>query len=195
MKAIHGGKTKSDPIDSHKIAKLLRGGNFPLAYIYPKARRATRDLLRRRMRLVLFRSEAMGHVQNAFHQYNLPRWPKRLDRAKNREGVLERFEEPSLRRSMEIDLGLIEYLEEQIRSLELHLERTARVDDPYSLSLLRTVPGIGQVLGLAILYEADDIRRFATPGQFLPIAAWWRASTRRRARPRAARAGRWATVT
>jgi transposase len=49
----------------------------------------------------------------------------------------------------------------------LHLERAARVDDPYSLSLLRSVPGIGQVLGLAILYEADDIRRFATPGQFL----------------------------
>ncbi len=32
MKAIHGGKTKSDPIDSEKIARLLRGGNFPIAY-------------------------------------------------------------------------------------------------------------------------------------------------------------------
>src|SRR5688572_8940597 len=27
MKAIHGGKTKSDKIDSDKIARLLRGGN------------------------------------------------------------------------------------------------------------------------------------------------------------------------
>ena len=31
MKAIHGGKTKNDKIDSFKIAKLLKGGNFPLA--------------------------------------------------------------------------------------------------------------------------------------------------------------------
>lgn len=30
MKAIHGGKTKNDKIDSYKIAALLRGGNFPI---------------------------------------------------------------------------------------------------------------------------------------------------------------------
>ena len=33
MKAIHGGKTKNDKIDSEKIARLLRGGMFPLAYV------------------------------------------------------------------------------------------------------------------------------------------------------------------
>ncbi len=32
MKAIHGGKAKNDKIDAGKIARLLRGGNFPLAY-------------------------------------------------------------------------------------------------------------------------------------------------------------------
>ncbi len=52
MKAIHGGKAKNDRIDSFKIANLIRGGNFPLAYVYPKAMRATRDLLRRRMKIV-----------------------------------------------------------------------------------------------------------------------------------------------
>jgi transposase len=35
MKAIHGGKAKNDKIDAHKIAVLLRGGRFPLAYVYP----------------------------------------------------------------------------------------------------------------------------------------------------------------
>ena len=29
MKAIHGGKTKNDKIDAHKIAVLLRGACFP----------------------------------------------------------------------------------------------------------------------------------------------------------------------
>ena len=37
MRAIHGGKTKDDKIDSLKIAQLLRGGNLPIAYAYPKA--------------------------------------------------------------------------------------------------------------------------------------------------------------
>jgi hypothetical protein len=37
MKAIHGGKTKNDRIDSAKIASLLRGGNLPQqAYVYPR---------------------------------------------------------------------------------------------------------------------------------------------------------------
>ena len=47
MEAIHGGKAKNDRIDSFKIASLIRGGNSPLAYTYPKKMRATRDLLRR----------------------------------------------------------------------------------------------------------------------------------------------------
>ena len=34
MKAIHGGKAKNDRIDSFKIVNLIRGGNFPLAYVY-----------------------------------------------------------------------------------------------------------------------------------------------------------------
>jgi transposase len=35
MKAIHGGKTKNDKIDSRKIAGLLRSGMIPQAYVYP----------------------------------------------------------------------------------------------------------------------------------------------------------------
>ena len=33
MKAIHGGKKKDDRIDSEKIARLIRGGTFPLSYV------------------------------------------------------------------------------------------------------------------------------------------------------------------
>ena len=36
MKAIHQSKTKSDAHDAEGIARLLRGGNFPLAYAYPR---------------------------------------------------------------------------------------------------------------------------------------------------------------
>jgi transposase len=48
MKMIHGGKSKTDKIDAAKLAAKLRGGLFPLAYAYPRAKRQTRDLLRRR---------------------------------------------------------------------------------------------------------------------------------------------------
>ena len=64
MKAIHGGKSKNDRIDSQKIAALLRGGTFPMAYVYPRKMRATRDLLRRRQHFVHHQSELLAHIQN-----------------------------------------------------------------------------------------------------------------------------------
>ena len=64
MKAIQGGKARNDRIDSFKIATLMRGGNFPLAYGYPKEMRATRDLLRRRTKLVRHGAHLKAHVSN-----------------------------------------------------------------------------------------------------------------------------------
>ena len=70
MKAIHGGKAKTDKIDAHKIAVLLRGGALPQADVYPaEYARATRDLLRRRMHLARKRGELLAHVQNTNSQY------------------------------------------------------------------------------------------------------------------------------
>jgi transposase len=57
MKAIHGVKIKNDRIDSLKITRLMRGGNFPLAYVYPPEMRAARDLMRRRNHFVRKRAE------------------------------------------------------------------------------------------------------------------------------------------
>lgn len=73
MKAIHGGKAKNDKIDAHKIAVLLKGGAFPMAYVYPRGMRATRDLLRRRLFFVRRRSELFTHIRMTFHQL----WPAR----------------------------------------------------------------------------------------------------------------------
>jgi transposase len=88
MKAIHGGKAKNDDIDAEKIGRLLRGGNIPVAYVYPKGLRETRDLLRRRMYLVHKRAELVTHIQIANTQYNLPPFTKKLIYAKNRAECL-----------------------------------------------------------------------------------------------------------
>src|SRR5262249_48142830 len=63
MKAIHGGKTKDDDRDAETIGRRLRGGNIPIAYVYPKGMRATRALLRRRHYLVHQRAALLAHIQ------------------------------------------------------------------------------------------------------------------------------------
>jgi transposase len=167
MKAVHGGKTKNDRIDSEKIARLLRGGMFPQAYVYPREMRATRDLLRRRTHLVRLRTEALAHVENSTSQYNLPAPAKKLRCAANRVGTAELFIDPSARRMIESDFALAEHLDEQIRALELDLVRRARVDDPQAYQRLQTIPGVGKILALVLLYELHDVHRFPDVRNFV----------------------------
>jgi len=172
MKAIHGGKAKTDKIDAHKIAVLLRGGMLPQAYVYPKGMRETRDLLRRRTFLVRRRAEALVHLVNTNSQYNLPPFPKKLTYAQNRADLdlPRRFADPSVRKNVEVDLALIDAYDAQLGDLELYLARTAKVDDPQTFHRLRSVPGIGKILALILLYEIHDIGRFPEVGQFLSYA-------------------------
>ena len=51
MKHIHGGKAKSDKIDAGKLANMLRGGMFPLAYVWGAARLTGRSRRPRPSRL------------------------------------------------------------------------------------------------------------------------------------------------
>src|SRR5262249_13711051 len=103
---------------------------------------------------------------------NLPPFPRKLAHAGNRleMGVAARFTDPSVHRSATCDLAVIDCLDGQIAALELHLTRTAKVDDVQTYHRLRTIPGVGPVLALILLYEVHDIRRFANAGQLLSYA-------------------------
>jgi transposase len=172
MKAIHGGKAKNDRIDAGKIARLLRGGTFPVAYAYPKGMRETRDLLRRRTYLVHQRAALMTHLQILNSQYNLAPFPKKLSCAANRAemDIAQRFADPSVRQSAAADLALLDALDGQIAALELYLTRTAKVDDVQTFHRLQTIPGVGKVLALILLDELHDVQRFDHVGQFLSYA-------------------------
>jgi len=166
MKAIHGGKAKNDKIDSHKIAALLRGGMLPQAYVYPAQMRATRDLLRRRMHLAHKRAELLAHVHNTNSQYNLPAIGKKIAYKANRDGVAERFADPAVQKSIEVDLALITYYDKLLGDVELTILKTAKHHDANTLYLLQTVPGIGKILSLVLLYEIHRIERFPSVQEF-----------------------------
>jgi len=167
MKAIHGGKAKNDKIDAHKIAVLLRGGMLPQAYVYPAEMRATRDLLRRRCHLVRKRAELLAHIQNTNSQYNLPEIGKKLAYKANREGVEEHFPDPSVRKTIEVDVSLIDHYDKVLGEVELYITRSAKAHDVQTFSRLQSVPGIGQILALVILYEIQDITRFPRVQDFV----------------------------
>lgn len=170
MKAIHGGKAKTDKIDAHQIAVLLRGGMLPMAYVYPAELRSTRDLLRRRMPLRHKRSELLVHLQTTTSQYCLPEFGKKLADKNTREGVAEHFPDPRVRKSMEMDLSLIDHYDELLTDVARYSTKAAKIPDAEAFHRLRSVPGIGKSLALVILYEIHAFHRFPTVQDFASSA-------------------------
>ena len=166
MKAVHGGKAKNDKIDSQKIAVLLRGGSFPMAYVYPPEMRATRDLLRRRTHMVRKRAQLYAHIHNTAIQYNLPELGVHLPTESNRKDVDKHFPDPQVRKIIQIDLAMIDAYDDVLKALEWDIEKTARRHDWHSLLLLRSIHGVGQILALVMLYEIHDINRFESVQDF-----------------------------
>jgi transposase len=128
--------------------------------------RATRDLLRRRMHLAHKRGDLLAPVQNTNSQYNLPAIGKTIAYKANRDGVAERFADPAVQKSLEVDLALVSYDDELLRDVERTIVKTAKQHDANTLDLLQTVPGIGKSLSLVLLYEIHPIDRFPRVQEF-----------------------------
>ena len=168
LKAIHGGKNKNDRIDSEKIAHLLRTNLIPPAYVYPADKRPLRALLRQRLFYVWSRSELLARIQS--HQLAHNRPPLRQTRPNRdpwEERLLAQEDNPIRQLALQNDLALIRHYDAQITALEEQLQRLTKATAWRDYTLLQTVPGIGEHLGLTILYEVGDINRFPTVKDFV----------------------------
>ncbi len=167
MTAIHGGQAKTDPIDAHTIAVLRRGGLRPQASVDPAARRATRDLRRRRMYLMRPRAELLTHAQHTSSQDHLPEIGKNIAYKANRDGMAQRCPDPAVQKRIAVDRTLIGHYDQWRNDLERSLLPAATPHGANILSLLRTVPGIGKIRSRVLLYELHDISRFPSVQDFV----------------------------
>lgn len=166
MRAVHGAKSGNDRLDAERIARLLLGGLFPIAYVYPAGMRSVRDLMRRRSYHVRRRSDLFNHIQMKGLQDNLDPFGK-IARASLREGIEDRFTDPAVRCSVEADLALVDLYDVVIPRLEKRILDSAKGHDHHALSLLKSINGVGDVIGLTLMYEIHAIHRFASVGRFL----------------------------
>jgi Transposase IS116/IS110/IS902 family len=129
--------------------------------------RATRDLLRRRCHFMRKRAELITHIQNTASQCLLPRFGKKIAYHGNRTDLAGHFTDPEVRKSIETNLSLLDHYDRLLTDLELHLTRSAKVHDVNAFYRLRSVPGIGKILALVLLYEIHDIHRFPRVQDFV----------------------------
>jgi transposase len=71
-----------------------------------------------------------------------------------------------VQKNIEVDLALITYYDTLLQDLELSILKTAKHHDANTLHLLQTVPGIGKILSLVLLYEIHHIDRFPRAQDF-----------------------------
>ncbi len=168
LKHIHGGKNKNDRLDSKKLAHLLRTNLIPPAYAHPAARRPARGLFRQRMRFVWDRSTLMAQLGMRQYAEGLAPAPGRSgNRDKWEENILEQHADPVNQFSAQMSMEMIRAYDKQINLIEKRLKTESRKDYAVELAVVKTVPGIGQILALTILYEIDTIDRFPTVNDFL----------------------------
>lgn len=122
--------------------------------------RATRELLRRRRPLTRKRAERLTHLQQTHRPYNRPALGKKRPYKANRDGVAARLADPAGQKSREVDLALLSHDDHLRHDVELTLVHTAKPQDAHTFYRRQSVPGIGQLFRLVILYAIHDIARF-----------------------------------
>jgi transposase len=164
VRQYEGLKYTDDRHDARWLAHLLRLGVLPTGYIYPQEDRAVRDLLRRRRRLVQERTAGLLALKNLFARNLGEMLPVDELRAFEADDVPELVGDPNLALAIQSTIRVGERLDEEIDGLEKAAYQAAR--DRPELEILLSIPGVGRRIGLTILYETGDIRRFKKVGNY-----------------------------
>ena len=168
MKRYDGLKHSDDEHDAGFLAHLLRLGILPTGYIHPPEERALRDLARKRIQLVRSRTQHVLAVENIM--------ARQLGSRLSSAGV-KRLSATSVDRlglptdvalAIKANVAIIEALNSQIGCLEARLLQSARLRAEFAL--LKSMPGIGEVLAIVIMLEIGDVERFAQVGNFASYA-------------------------
>jgi transposase len=154
------GSNKTDPIDSKRLADLLRVGYLPITYMPSEDIIKLRDISRHRSQLVRMRAMTKVRIKSY-----LSRDGKKFPGKWNKD-TLAKLEEmdPMLANFV----NLIKLLNEQISNVEKTIKQISRYN--YKLKLLTTIPGIADVSAMVILGEIGDIKRFNNPKSLVKYA-------------------------
>ncbi|WP_322063402.1 IS110 family transposase [Paraburkholderia sp. J63] len=164
IKQYEGLKYAGDERDAVFLAHIFRLGLLPEGYIYPPEERGLRDLARKRMQLVQQRTLNILSIENILaRQLNLRLNAEQVRHLDNAAVTAMRLP-PHIECALMANLAVICTLQAQIHAVEAVLHRFAKLRPEFAI--LKTAPGIGEVLATTIMLETGTITRFASVGQF-----------------------------
>jgi transposase len=167
-----GGRHKTDARDTAGLALLLRNGTLPEVWIPPAELRDLRGLLRTRLALRRHTTTLKNRIHGAIRRYGQwePGEAKNLFAGKGRVqlSVYVGALPPETRLATRHEWQLIDEVEQHIQELEKRI-RLGLGQLGY-VRLLRSLPGVGEILSAAIYLEIGDVRRFGCAAQLASYA-------------------------
>lgn len=163
IKQYEGLKHTDDKYDAFWLAHLMRLGVLPTGYIYPKEQRGLRDLFRKRMQLVQYRTGQMLSIQNQFWRST----GQRLKTQDIKQGVdipFAAISDVNIQMALQCNMNVVQILNTQIETIEQAVQKQCKAIPEYRQ--LQTVFGIGKILSQTITLETGNIMRFSKVGQF-----------------------------
>jgi transposase len=164
IKKYEGLKHSGDFADAAYLAHLLRLGLLAEGYIYPREERGARDLARKRMQLVRYRTAQILAIEGILMRQTGTRMKGEAVKRLTAEQVDGFAFAPDVSLAVEANRAVSQTLSQQIAALEKRLKQRVILRPEYHL--LKTVPGIGDVLATTIMLEAGTITRFTQVGNF-----------------------------
>jgi transposase len=157
------GKMKTDERDAGGIALLLRDGVLPEVWIPPSDLRDLRGLLRSRLGLKQHQTALKNRIHAALARYGLREDEEPNLFARRARPLLAGYIQalpPQTQAATRIEWRLVDTLEGRLRELEKRLAGKLRRDP--TAELLRSLPGVGPILGATLALEIGDVERFAS---------------------------------
>jgi transposase len=164
IQQYNGLKYSDDHSDARWLGHLLRLGVLPEGYIYPKADRAVRDLLRKRAHFVRQHTANVLSVQNIMVRNTGSRFSVKRIRELTAKELKHLLPEAYQGLAITSSLAILDCLSQQIKTLEKAVSK--RLKHTPSYEQLLTVDGIGTILAQTIALETGQIGRFPTVGDY-----------------------------
>ena len=164
IRQYEGLKHTDDQWDAFWLAQLLMLGILPQGYIYPKAERPSRDLLRRRLLFVRHRTAHILSLQSMVQRCCGRGISGNAIKKLTPPEAAALFSDSQLGLTARFQVETIGFLTQQIRSIERAVLPQVKLRPEFEILL--TMPGIGKILALTIMLEVGDIRRFAKAGNY-----------------------------
>jgi len=159
-----GLKYTDDHSDARWLAHLLRLEVLPEGYIYPRADRPVRDLLRKRSQMVRQRTTNLLSIQNLVTRNTGSSLSANRVKGLDVQQVDELLPNPDLALAVKANLSVMSSADDQVELLERTVLQRVKLRPQFSF--LKSVPGIGEILALTIMLETGDIGRFSSVGNF-----------------------------